>query len=257
MAGPIRQCALCLQVAELKNSHLIPAGVYRVCRDSTAANPNPMLLESNRRPYHTSQQTEAHLLCFDCEQLLSRNGENWVLKQMNRVTSFRLLDAANASPVVWDDGKWRVVDLRGHRNFRPSDLVHFAIGVVWRSAVWPEPERRVELGPYKEGFRRFLTGEVDLPRSVSIQIQIDREHSRHLPLASFPTTARIDSAWGHEFFVPGILFHVIIGEATANLARHVDVREGRVAIFDFDDHLERGLWPHIRKMLANPPDPSL
>jgi predicted nucleic acid-binding protein len=42
--NPVNQCALCLQTKELRDSHLIPAGILGLLRDGTFKNPNPYLM---------------------------------------------------------------------------------------------------------------------------------------------------------------------------------------------------------------------
>ena len=68
------QCRLCLNEAELQNSHFIPQAAYKRVRGE-GTNPNPIVVQDGKA-IQTSAQTRAHLLCHDCEQRLSKNGEH-------------------------------------------------------------------------------------------------------------------------------------------------------------------------------------
>ena len=76
----IGQCRLCLRSnVQLRDSHFLTAGIYRILRDENDANRNPWLL-TGKTAVQTSRQLKARLLCGDCEQRFSKNGENWVLR---------------------------------------------------------------------------------------------------------------------------------------------------------------------------------
>src|ERR1019366_2117069 len=79
MAGHLGFCALCLQTKQLRDSHLLPAGVLRLLRDDSLKNPNPFVMSLDYVG-QTSCQAKQYLLCQDCEQRLSREGENWTIK---------------------------------------------------------------------------------------------------------------------------------------------------------------------------------
>src|SRR5213593_1701525 len=76
-------CALCHERRPRLRSHLMPHALYRMCRKPTVANPNPVAL-GGHRPKITSQQAVLHLLCSECEQLLSRRGEKYVVGGCSR-----------------------------------------------------------------------------------------------------------------------------------------------------------------------------
>jgi hypothetical protein len=49
----------------------------------------------------TSRQITDHLLCWDCEQRFSQNGEDWVSRHAYNGERFLLLDILRASDPVW------------------------------------------------------------------------------------------------------------------------------------------------------------
>jgi hypothetical protein len=69
------KCKLCLlNGMDLQESHFVSAGIYRLLRGDGEANPNPWVI-MEKAAFQTSKQQKAPLLCSDCEQRLSRNGE--------------------------------------------------------------------------------------------------------------------------------------------------------------------------------------
>ena len=77
------RCKLCLQDLNLRDSHYLPAGIYKILRDVKEKNPNPWTLTA-KIAVQTSRQMTARLLCCKCEQRLSKDGENWVLRHCPR-----------------------------------------------------------------------------------------------------------------------------------------------------------------------------
>src|SRR5689334_20945536 len=80
---PLTRCCLCLRSRELEESHLIPAGMYRISRGDPHGNPNPLLLSPDMF-LQTSDQVKDYLLCHDCEELFNKNGERWVIAHCYR-----------------------------------------------------------------------------------------------------------------------------------------------------------------------------
>src|SRR5260370_24784442 len=96
MSGPIDLCKLCLNVKELRDSHLLAASVYKKLRRvhlSDPHNPNPdPIAVTFRKARQTSKQTTDYLLCSDCEGILDRMGENHVLPLLANETGFPFYD---------------------------------------------------------------------------------------------------------------------------------------------------------------------
>ncbi len=75
----MEQCRLCLEPkTKLEDSHFLSAGLYRRLRNDKEKNPNPWQLTA-KTAVRTSEQMRAPLFCWNCEQRLSKCGENWVL----------------------------------------------------------------------------------------------------------------------------------------------------------------------------------
>src|SRR5262249_56303002 len=83
MESNVGQCGLCQEVRALRESHLLPKALYKLARDPSRANPNPVLLAAGRASA-TSRQVAQRFLCDDCEQRFSDRGERYVVGQCPR-----------------------------------------------------------------------------------------------------------------------------------------------------------------------------
>jgi len=79
----VGQCGLCQERRELRESHLLPAALYRLARDPSRTNPNPVTV-AGKRTSTTSRQIADHFLCIECEGRFSNGGERYVLAQCAR-----------------------------------------------------------------------------------------------------------------------------------------------------------------------------
>src|SRR5450432_1945048 len=140
---PIGICKLCLKRRNLRDSHFIPKAMFKYVRDANMRagwkNPDPILIVKTVTS-HTSKQVSHYVLCDQCENRFNKNGENWMLEQVWKETSFRLLDRLNVAHPLFP--------MQGAQAFSgPSvglemdKLGYFALSVFWRAAVriWTLP----------------------------------------------------------------------------------------------------------------------
>lgn len=71
-------CRLCLKDADLQDSHYIPRRAYSTNMARALKNPNPIVM-SRGKLKQVADQLRGYTFCRDCEQLLSKKGEQWVL----------------------------------------------------------------------------------------------------------------------------------------------------------------------------------
>lgn len=83
------KCKLCLEDKDLQDSHLIPASMYRIIRKSQGLDP---VFMTAKRIGTSSRQITAHELCWDCEQLFRKNGEDYMSGQVFQGSEFPLLN---------------------------------------------------------------------------------------------------------------------------------------------------------------------
>jgi len=180
-------CKLCLQAKDLQNSHFFPRGMYRALMDVEGNNPNPVHL-TTQTLVQKSQHIRDHVLCRDCEQLLNRNGENWVVRNAFNGTEFRLRDLILHSQPISPTDDARMVAYPGAEisQIDMAALVYFGVSLFWRASVhkWQMLDGEVyePLGQLEEVLRRYLLGERHLPEDITVHVFVS---PRQEPWRSF------------------------------------------------------------------------
>jgi hypothetical protein len=169
-------CKLCLKQRPLCKSHLIPKGVYALCRARTSKNPNPLLI-THKLSMQTSRQLKTPLLCFDCEQLLRAKGEDWVIPQLAHIGGpFPLGDTLAASAPLFAERDVIAYLLQTIPNVRLNELVHFAMAIFWKASVhsWVEKPGKpwLLLGPHGEDLRKFILGKAVFPAEMALSLTV-------------------------------------------------------------------------------------
>jgi hypothetical protein len=91
--------------------HLLPAALYKLARDPSRKNPNPVVLAAGRASA-TSRQAADHFLCDECEQRFSDRGERYVLGQCARPTGeFKARELLEQAAPLAEEAKVRVYDV--------------------------------------------------------------------------------------------------------------------------------------------------
>jgi len=218
MASLIEQCALCLHVKELRHSHLLPAGVWRLSRDpSRRVDPNPVVVKTGKA-FTTSRQVSASLLCGDCENRFSKNGERYVLSQCARPNGqFLLREALEIATSVIQDGELRVYDASAVLGSAREQYLYFAASVFWRASVrsWSFGGQRLQALNFgaacQEEFRQYLYGgDSGFPSKARLFVHVSSDPRIDMT-SVFPCAFRMESAWRYKFYIPGILFILFLG----------------------------------------------
>ena len=173
---PVGICKLCLQTKDLQDSHLIPRAMYSYIRTSAKKNPNPVIVGRDVTAT-TSKQGSDYVLCSDCEQLLNRNGESWMLRQVWDGKRFPLLD--RLSLAHRDYTFQEALVFSGNAVGIDTDkLAYFGLSVFWRAAVhrWEYPfggfTQPINLGAAQESMRKFLLGQQDFPLETTVMATV-------------------------------------------------------------------------------------
>jgi hypothetical protein len=132
------------------------AALYRQSRRDGDPNPNPTLVTARGR-FQTSKPIRDYVLCRECEQLFSRNGEPYTMAQVTQKggRSFPLLQTLYASQptkeaygaVFYGENLTPTID--------QDKLGYFALSVFWRSSVhpWHKPfggNNQIDLAEHQE-----------------------------------------------------------------------------------------------------------
>ncbi len=208
-----RACKLCLKFKPLRDSHLLPRRVYSLLRAPGLQNSDPLFMNTRMR-MQTSRQVKHHVLCAECEQLLNREGETWVLPNLARDSSFRLLEVIEKCEPVFQDEGWSVVDAAKIPQIGATKLTHYGAGIFWKASVhdWLvfNEKTRIYLGKYSDQLRRYLLGD-EFPQHMGLHVTV--AHEKNPIRAAHPPVEAIESKYHmYMFYVPGIVFTLAVGK---------------------------------------------
>jgi len=228
-------CRLCLQQEDLQESHLLPRALYRMARAGGAKGNQDPLLVTKSGSKQSSHQTKDHLLCRQCEQLFSKNGEDYVMRLVTKQNgTFPLLETLEAVRPTVCSSEWRMYSVEDTPSIRRDKVAYFALSVFWRASVhtWRQAngeDTRIDLGKkYNEEVRRYLIGETSVPKNASLQVIAC---SDSLNQRTFFTPRENQKVRDRSviFLARGILFFLRISSTLAGFQRRlsiVNAREG-------------------------------
>ena len=167
------KCKLCLREnQELQAGHLIPAAMYERVFESGAKNPNPVIL-TRKHAVQSSRQMTTYLLCRECEQLFSKNGEEWMTGQVfDGEKAFPLLDRLKVAAPFRATAAYEAYSGTAV-GIDTEKLAYFGLSVLWRASVakwWISSTETttIDLGEHQEPLRRFLLEETGFPHDVLV-----------------------------------------------------------------------------------------
>jgi hypothetical protein len=195
-------CRLCLNQAELIESHIIPRWAYKRLREAGAHTHPVRVLHGVSK--QTATHVKEHLLCGACDQHIGKVEARIADLLAPSATGPRFLD--RVGPAIFaNDAQLRAV-APGTLNL--DDLTFFTASVVWRASV-SEKVPQCSLGvPHEDEIRRYLRGEAPFPESAACTIlfydlppSIDVELSRVFTL---PDSYSRDGHKEHKFVIHGL-----------------------------------------------------
>jgi hypothetical protein len=223
MANPVGTCKLCLTVgAELQNSHLIPAGLYKLLLHEGGDSSGGLVLIAPSGTRTTSRQHREYALCKACESRFGKY-ESWALRHGPRKQAFPLLSQVLTTcpqdfrthpdlSVRYTDGK---IDV--------DSLVRFASSIFWRASAFAK--REINLGPYQEALRSFLVGEEPFPAAMALYVVLRPQNELSM-MIRFPQSSRSGSMRMHVFAAPGYSFNLLVGKDLSDAARSACIVRG-------------------------------
>lgn len=215
----IDTCKLCRREnQQLKESHLMPAGLYRRLLSSDK-NPHPILVTKDGSRSSSDQITD-NVFCAECEGRLDQLGENYTLRYAANKRRFRLLEELESITPALTKKEWRGYKAADTPQIKRDDLAYFALSVFWRAAIhsWPDANgtgRKDILslgGENTEGLRRFLMGEGPMPSTMVLFFVVLTDR---LSQASFYTpnlSHKRDFRWFYGFSACGFMFQLTVGK---------------------------------------------
>jgi len=214
---------MCLHEKMLVRSHLMPAALYDYCR------------KGEHRPIKvgggvvipTDRQTQDYLLCEDCEDVLNRGGERWILDKLATwERSFPLYDLLTKVPPLLDEDGMAVYLAAQNPEVRVENLTHFALGLFWKASVhsWrgDTTDPRIDLGPYSEELRKWLRGQSTFPTSVYLIVVMEKPQRAQITMNDPYEGVR--QGWRTHFVhVPGVLFMMALGKTVDDSVRALSI----------------------------------
>lgn len=224
---PLGTCALCLQPAELQDSHLVPRAVYKALREPHSAIHHPVLVTASTT-MQTGAQVHDYLLCSCCEMRVAQNGEDWVMKNgPHRNGRFPLREALLRSPVKSTVPIGEIYKEPFDEAFDLEKLIYFGASVFWRASVhhWNRAlhlTKRAPLTPeIQESLRLFLMYEDGFPIDAVLLVSVTA--SKPIAHCILPTpmvrASQAATANGYGFAIPGLQFRLLYDLATEDMKR--------------------------------------
>jgi hypothetical protein len=190
----------------------MPAALYDYCRKGK----HSPIKVGDGFLLPTDQQTQAHLLCKDCEDTLSKGGEAWIADKLaTRERAFPLYEILTKMPPDFDEDGMAVYFAAKNPEIKVGKLIHFALGLFWKASVYSWSGRkkipRIELGPYSESIRKWLLGQSQFPQNVYLIAAVSRPQRAQITLSDPYEGVRRE--WHTHFVhVPGLLFTLTVGK---------------------------------------------
>jgi hypothetical protein len=159
---------------------------------------------------------QAPLLCLDCEDILNKGGENWMIPLFAKADgSFGFHDLLTSVPpaAVVDDA--RVYFAANNPQIQCDKVVHFAMGVFWKAAFHPwipgGKEPLIDLREYAQPIRRYLRGEAPYPDEMILNVGVLPTPVRHLAINA-PYQGSHATVTNFLFYAVGIEFALLVGK---------------------------------------------
>jgi hypothetical protein len=249
---PVGICKLCRRSnVTLCLSHYLPKAAFCAVREIGSARP---VIIKNGISIQKDDQITAHMLCRECEERFSKNGETWMLQYANRADGFKLYDLVTAvKPEINQTGLGKY-NSASVEEIDAAKITYFISSILWRGSVhqWRWGKDIVDspsLGKYEEEFRRYLLGISDFPRNAVVMVALI-SNPEWRGSVDIPNRKRLqDGVYGFKTTMLGVAFNVFIGNsinpATRNLCFYRSAQKYIFAGPMNDTWLVRGYYPTL------------
>ena len=220
---PLAECKLCLKVRLLCDSHLIPKAFYtRLSKDDGSV----YVKRHDGKLLPTPHQAKQYLLCEECEERFSKNGESWIITNSSSNEGFPLVEALRTTqPIGGNDDDGLIYRTDNVPGVSTDQLLYFATSVIWRGSVgtWPQlyrwykPGKEPALGVNEEPLRLFLLGEAPFPSNGLLSVNACNSAKPALYISFAGSLgAQADGHVQFTFLIPGLLFYMVFNDPLSN-----------------------------------------
>jgi hypothetical protein len=182
---PRGTCRLCLKEKDLRESHYMPAALY-------PKNAKELVFTTQEAAHTDRFEVKQYLLCFDCEQRFSNDGESEVLRLVaaklvpKKPHEFPLMELLTSKTPFHDADGLRAYSAEDV-DIDAEKFTYFALSLAWRASItsWELPGNLkttiIDLGAHQEALRTFLLGETAFPNDVAVIMTVctDEETRRN------------------------------------------------------------------------------
>ncbi len=241
-------CRLCLENAELQESHFIPRGLY--------PKRGGMEYRTRERAGLDETQLKQYLLCRSCERRFNDYGESYVLLKIAPKSrkSFPLHDTlCVACPRESGPGWSRFAGYDVGLDM--AKFAYFTLSLVWRGAIaeWDMPggdrTSKLMIGDFEEPFRRFLLGETPFPDNTWVLAFIQSDQTSRDSF-SVPPAASSFGFLSFTFLLRGMLLRACMGDGVPGDLQEFSCMSPRDCVFHSDG--EKDILEAIRPLAAMP-----
>jgi hypothetical protein len=167
----------------------------------------------------TSSQAKQYLLCNECEQCFNRNGETWVIEHCYHEDSrsFPLRDLLKTHEPIFAGPQGGAYDASKIPGIDIDKLVYFGASVIWRASLrqWRIQKETYQPIPIaaevQDELRQYLLGTAALPANVVSMVYVSTSDVPPLT-AGFPDSILNVGIDIHRFYIPGLWFHLVLGQ---------------------------------------------
>lgn len=218
-------CALCREEkGKLIDSHFMPAAAYPHIRGTEETGDGPPVMINLRRKIaiQTDRQVKRPLLCIECEDLFSKNGEKRMGQLWATASGFPLLDLLNSEATISKGERFDMYDSRLLDAGVVNSIFYFAVSIFWRAQVWDwgyegDAYKRALGDHYESKFRSFLLGKETLDNVLLfVDVNSDLDTSA---VMTFPISGKSGPDRLHSFSLLGLKFNMYVGRSISAVTR--------------------------------------
>lgn len=236
MGDTTSTCALCLESADLKRSHIIPEFLYRQLYDEKHRF-HVLSSLSDQRNGKEQKGLREQLLCEICEGRFSV-WERYASLLLNGGIEITYRTEGN---LIYLSG----IDYQQFKLFQMS--------ILWRAGISRLPFfKRVTLGPYQEELRKLLLlGEAGSPyRYGCLMFGLKHEGQALCDVIMEPSQTRLEGHRGYRFVFGGIVwvFFVTKHELQGMLSKCILSQDGRALLLIEDARSLTDLTDFTRRL---------
>ncbi|WLI03101.1 hypothetical protein [Pseudomonas simiae] len=219
-------CALCkYEKGKLIDSHFMPAAAYPHIRGrSEQGNKSPVRINFwQKSAFHTDGQVKRKLLCKECEDLFSKNGERKLGELWATKSGFPLLTALQSHDLESDTNDFTLYDSNKIDKNIIQSIFYFTISIIWRAQVWDwgweaDGYKKALGSKYERRFRDFLLGHTKALDEVLLFVELNTD-IKTSAVMNFPTCSRVSSDRLHTFDLLGMKFRLFVGQRLSATTR--------------------------------------